>query len=374
MAAAAISDLLDEAGVLRVVLRTSPSQPVYEIVRQVRTHDPHVILIDANDLKQAAYVSQHIRATPNLNGVLIGFRPHWTPAEEVELQQQGMHSLVAEPFAWKELEPVVYDAIHRRHPVNQKKLVAFLPAKAGSGCSTVALNSAGALASISGKRVLLIDGDRRSGIISVLLNITKRNGLLEALRNSNELTGVEWERHVVRALGMDLLLADPSAKALVPTWADFHLLLRFVEGQYDHVVVDLPELVNPATAEVVRSAGSVFVVCTPEIPSLRLAEQRCRELSSCGIPERNIHVLLNRATRDGMTIEAAERLIGRGVFATVPNDYTSAHDSVLASRLVIADAPLAKGCQQLARQIAGIEPAQQPPSRFAFLRSFSLAS
>ena len=179
----------------------------------------------------------------------------------------------------------------------------------------------------------------------------------------------------MRSLGMELLLADPTTtRNVVPTWADHYLLLKFLDSQYDQVVIDLPELVNPATAEVVRSAGSVFVVCTPEIPSLRLADQRCRELSTCGIPDENVHILLNRVTRDTMKIEAVERLVGRPVFATTSNDYAAVHKAILASRLVASDSPFTKGCQLLARQAAGLEPAEQPSSRFSFLRTFSLAS
>ena len=373
MAAAAITEMLGESNVLSVVLRTSPTLPVYEIIRLSKTYDPHVILLDSNNLKDAAFITQQIRATPQLRAVIIGFRPGWTPAEELALQNQGMQGMLPEPFGWKELEPVVYDSIHQRQSIHQKKFLAFLPAKAGGGCSTVALNTAGALAGL-GKRVLLMDSDRRSGIISVLLNLTKRNGLLDALRNSSELTGVEWERNVVRALGMDLLLADPAVNNVVPTWADYYLLLRFLDAQYDQIVIDLPELVNPATVEVVRSAGSVFVVCTPEIPSLRLAEQRCRELASCGIPETNVHILLNRETREGMKMDAIQRLVGRPVFATLSNDYAAVHESILASRLVAADSAFSKGCQQLARRAAGLEPAEQAVSRFGFLRAFSLAS
>lgn len=117
-----------------------------------------------------------------------------------------------------------------------------------------------------------------------------------------------------------------------------------------------------------------LVVCTPEIRSLRLAEQRCKELASCGIPDENVHILLNRATRDGMNMDAIRRLVGRDVFATISNDYAAVHESILASRLVAADSPFAKGCLQLARLASGLEPAEPAASRFAFLRNFSLAS
>ena len=210
LAADAITDLLHEAGVLRVAMRLSPKLQTYELVRLCRTQDPHVILLDSNNLREAAWITQQIKTAPQLQAVIIGFRSAWTPAEEAELKAQGMHGVVSEPFQWQDLEPVVYAAVHRQQTPTQKKFLAFLPAKAGSGCSTVALNTAGALAGL-GKRVLLRDSDRRSGVISVLLNLTKRNGLLDALRHSSELTAVEWERNVVRALGMDLLLADPTS-------------------------------------------------------------------------------------------------------------------------------------------------------------------
>jgi Flp pilus assembly CpaE family ATPase len=173
---------------------------------------------------------------------------------------------------------------------------------------------------------------------------------------------------------MDLLLADPSAKEMIPSWADYYLLLRFLAEQYDYLFVDLPELVNPATAEVVRSAGRVFVVCTPEIPSLRLAEQRCRELAAWGLPDGNVHILVNRMAKDGMSIESIQRMVGRPVFATIPNDYASVHESVLNSRLVDADTPFSAGCQQLARKAVGLQPVEQDSKRFSFLRRFSLAS
>ena len=167
----------------------------------------------------------------------------------------------------------------------------------------MALNTAGALANHLGKKVILIDSDRRSGIISILLNLARRNGLLEALRRAGDLTSVEWEQHVVRAAGIDLLLADPGRQAHLPTWADYYQLLNFLESRYDYIVVDMPEVVNPATAEVVRSAGSVFVVCTTEIPSIKLAQQRFRELADCGIASPNLHLLVNRLTGGGPTAD-----------------------------------------------------------------------
>ena len=72
--------------------------------------------------------------------------------------------------------------------VAAENLVAFLPAKAGSGASTVATNVAGYLsAEPLSKKTLLIDGDLHSGLISVTLGINHPYSILDALENSSQL-------------------------------------------------------------------------------------------------------------------------------------------------------------------------------------------
>ena len=45
-------------------------------------------------------------------------------------------------------------------------------------------------------------------------------------------------------------------------------------SQREALLIDLPEVVNEAIAELVRSARSVFIVCTPEMASLKMARFR----------------------------------------------------------------------------------------------------
>ena len=75
------------------------------------------------------------------------------------------------------------------------------------------------------------------------------------------------------------VLGTPRAKRaqMFSQW-DCRRLLGFARERYDFVVADLPEIVNDATEAIVREAMAVFVVCTPEIPSLFL---RAGESSSC---------------------------------------------------------------------------------------------
>jgi pilus assembly protein CpaE len=168
--------------------------------------------------------------------------------------------------------------------------------------------------------------------------------------------------------GIDVLLADPGRRGPLPTWAQFYQLLRFVQSRYEFVLADLPEVVNEATAEVVRNARGVVIVCTPELPSIKMAAIRCAELEECEVPQERIHVVLNRFERDGLRVEDAEAALGRGVFATLPNDYARLRDAMLESRVAPEDSPLGRGSRALAEKLGGLPEGLQKPNRFSLLQ------
>src|SRR5262249_34099158 len=152
------------------------------------------------------------------------------------------------------------EALHKKRGIAHQDILAFLPAKAGGGCSTVALNTAAALSQTLSKTVALVEADRRSGVLSIMLNQQNRYGLAEALQNASELTPTEWNNYYIQVGGVDILLADPARRGSLPSWADYYKLLLFLQRQYNFLLFDLPEVINEATAEVVKSARAVFIV------------------------------------------------------------------------------------------------------------------
>jgi pilus assembly protein CpaE len=268
-----------------------------------------------------------------------------------------------------ELETLAYEAIHRDRPVESENILAFLPAKAGGGCSTVALNTAGALVNSLGKKVLLIESDTRSGVFSFLLNLEGHLGLRDALEHASDMTPVQWQQHCAEVSGVHLLLANPARRGPLPRWTDYYQLLHFLQKEYDFILVDLPEVINDATAEIVRTARGVMIVCEPEKPSLKLAKQRCTELESCEIAPENIHIVVNRWEHSRITVEEVEEAVERPVFATIPNDYAHVRNAVLKSRLVSVNSPFAKGCVALARKLGGLPQTRVERLKFALLQS-----
>jgi pilus assembly protein CpaE len=362
-AAYVIDQLVAESQQFNVVITETPIPPAGDLIPALKRFDPEVILLDLNhwnerdrtagDPNDVVALAQLIQAS-DLRGIVIGFCEHWSPMQQAEFKAAGIVDLLTVPFTPLDLEKAAYEALHRDQPVTNPNILAFLPAKAGGGCSVVALNTAAALANQLRHKVLLLEADRRSGALAIMLDLQSHRGLAQALQQAAAMTSVAWQEQYVEAFAMHILLAEPNHRGPNPVWADYYQLLRFVQKQYDFVVVDLPELVNEASAEVVRCARGVFVVVTPELPSLHMARQRCAELEVYGVPRERVHILLNRRERGILPLAAIEEALERPVFASLPNDYKHIRDAILESRLVDRTSPFGQSSLALARKVGGL--------------------
>jgi pilus assembly protein CpaE len=367
VAADAIEMLTMESGAFLPCYKITPVPHPKEIVRALTAQNPAIVLLDLGDWIEAAGIAREIHH--NLpRTVIIGFRPRWDRTEQLQFEEAGILDLLAEPFSPVDIEAAAYEAIHRRYPITHQNILAFVPAKAGGGCSTVTLHVAAALAA-GNKKVLLVECDQRSGPLSVMLDLEDHKGLPEALDQQSEfMSPLEWRQVTAQIKGLDLLLSNPRRRGRLPSWADYFQLLLYAQKQYDYIVVDLPEVINQATAEFVRNARSVFVVCQPELPSVRLAKLRRTELESCEIPSENVKVLVNRWERGQLKVETIEKAVDGKVFATLPNDYREVRNAILETRLASSSSSFSKACEVLARNISGLPEAPRTHPKFTLLR------
>jgi len=349
-----------ESRSLRLV-RAAAEYPVnaYELARFLSRHAPEVVLIDATDPERALAVARAIR-DHSAGIALVAFAALIDARAEAAFAPAGVEFLRS-PFSAQELNAAVRTAIYAARPGPLDNLYVFLPAKAGSGASTVILNLAAALAAGASRRVLLLEADLHSGVLSVALNVSPKAALIDVLESADSLDYSGWERYIVKAHSIDLLPTDRSKKTPLPTWVNYHHLLRFAAPRYDFALADLPEVVNDATANLVHYARSVFVVCTPELTSLQLAGQRLQELDARRLPRDRVGIILNRWHRGDVPRQEVEEILGARVFAVIRNDYRSVHAATMSGRPVRPDTELGRSFAELARQFAaGGQPAAAP--------------
>ncbi len=190
--------------------------------------------------------------------------------------------------------------------------------------------------------------------------------LIDALQNSAELDYSLWLKYVITANATDFLLADRVKKAPLPSWMHYHQLLRFAVGRYEEIIVDLPEVVNEATDEIVQSAQWTFVVCTPELASLTLAGQRLQELKAHGAPEGRLRIVLNRWHKSDMKPEEVAALLGHPVSFVVRNDYRTICKAFSSGKPLGPDTELGRSFVEFATKLVGNVKQEQAVTKSRF--------
>jgi pilus assembly protein CpaE len=324
------------SGLVNIVRELQAAPGRYELGRLLNTLAPDLVLIDlaggAGALECASLVREF---SPQTAIVGLGC------SREARLlaMSAGLDAVTASGCSPEELQQAIRRALELHHDRIEPFLFSFLPAKAGSGCSTVVLNTAAALGAL-GRRTLVIDADLRSSVLGLMLGVEVYGGSQAVLAASAELDVFLLRRNLAEKHGADFLLSSRSLDAPVPEWAHYFQLLNFVRAHYDMVLVDLPELVNPATVEVIRRSARIFVVCTPELPSLHLALQRLAELDRLGLGSERTGILLNRVHGSDPPQAEIEKLLGRAVFHGFPNSYRAVAAAIRSASPVEAGSPL----------------------------------
>lgn len=349
----------------RVALETQKLLPAYvlsnyprdrEFGRLLDSTEPELIMLDLADPSAAAdCAAQVYLRLPSLPIIgILGLIP-----PDPAMFGRALSAVLPYPPDVPDLVKAIDESIlHGRGRVEQN-MFAFMPAKAGSGASTIALYTAATLANHFQKRVLVIDADLRSSALSIMLNVEKFHSLQDLLRTSAELDAFQLVRSITQAHNVDLLLSSRKPLSPTPSWEHYFRLLELIRSRYDVVLVDLPEVVNPATRELVRRSKLVFNVCTPEVTYLKLAERRRQELVEAGLPENRLRILLNRWHAAEVQPQEIEEFLDRPIMHVFPNDYKTVRTAMVEGDMLSSNTRLGKDFQEFAAQLIGAAPVKE---------------
>ncbi|HTV72867.1 MAG TPA: polysaccharide biosynthesis tyrosine autokinase [Candidatus Acidoferrales bacterium] len=188
------------------------------------------------------------------------------------------------------------------------RTIAITSASAGEGKSTVALNTAIALAEVE-PRILLIDGDLRRPTLHTKLGIRPTQGLSDVLVGT---AAYEDVIHKTKHPGLDLIGAGtrtPNSYRLLQSDQFDELIARAAES-YTTIIIDSPaiEPVIDAAILAAHTDGTVLVIASGQTDT-NVARRAITKLHAAGVhnilgavlnktaPQRNVE--LNRYYLDG---------------------------------------------------------------------------
>jgi len=237
-------------------------------------------------------------------------------------------------------------------------VVAFFSAKGGAGTTTLAINTAAALARKFPRQVLLIDLAAPFGHAALFADLIATGSIASASKASQvDFEGVLRGNIVNHRTGMGVLPGTLRPEEVDTLTGELTgRVLDVVVAWQKVIVVDLGTSLGEAGLAVIERAECLVVVLPPEIAAMTDARRALaifRDIMN--VPDNRMELVLNQRTPHPPLDRAAiESILGRKMSVVVGFDDSRPEDSTLAGGLVLQHDPssmVSRGSTDIARVI-----------------------
>ncbi|MEP6807731.1 MAG: response regulator [Chloroflexota bacterium] len=347
---------------------------------------PDLILMDVAMPKLDGYAAtQQIRAAEEIARVpIIMLTAEADVEQRVKGLRAGADDDIVKPFHPLELMARIKALLARGGPSSSKasaepptmgRLCLFYPAKGGVGTTTIAINTAIALARDLKRRTALIDANLQFGDLRVFLDLGLDTASIVNAVNEPDLDLDLLKKLMVsHRSGVELLLAPPS-----PASADIVVerqqqgpgvlsnLLALSRRLYDYTLVDMSQTIDDFNLQLFDEADVIYVVMTADLSCLKNVPLVLETMDSLGYEKGKMQLVLNRSNAyTGINVSNAESALGHKIDYQIINEYRGAISALNSGEPFMSsrpDMPLSKSVLDFARAIDKAAVAVAVPAR-----------
>jgi pilus assembly protein CpaE len=328
------------------------------VLTRLREEQPEVLMVEMGPvLTRLGEALREVKAvTPQTKIVALHTDPD--PDTILAALRSGAHEFVYLPFD-RSLRPAL-DRIRSLENVSnsprQGKVFGFLSAKGGCGATTLACHIAADLHRQTKRKTLLADMDLASGMVGFTMKAQPTYSVVDALHNLDRLDESLWRALVVESKpGLDIVPAPQNRLHLPPLdGRELVELVRFMRTQHDWVVLDLGRSLNEITVDIYEELNSLLIVSVLEVTALHGLKTIVRELTERGNNLDRVQLVINRTPKImDMTTDELAKILGRPLFAMLPNDYPSLYQAYSSGSLLPPENRLAQQFSSLTAKLVG---------------------
>ncbi len=302
-----------------------PGGPTDPILRQIQDLRAEVVLVDVDPraADRACATIELLRSTTNdlavfalgeMSQPLVIVAAMRAGATEF-LERNGSTSALLEAFTRHSAQ-----RHKRRNVAGRAHVFSFLNAKAGSGATTLAVNTAVTLQRQHGN-VVLVDC-APLGHASLHLNVRPQFGLVDAVQNLHRLDASLLESLMTSCSdGLHLLAGPQVPSQFQPTPAELARLFDLLVTYYRYVVIDCSSRLDATTRLISDLSSRVLLVAQADVVALWSAG-RVQAFLTDGATSDKVQLLVNRFKKiPGFTDDDAQKATNCKVFWKIPNQY-----------------------------------------------------
>ena len=228
-----------------------------------------------------------------------------------------------------------------------------------------------ALARRPNTNVLISDFDLNSGMLRFMLKLKNEYSVTDAIEHSVAMDENLWPQLVTHVDGLDVLHAGRINPNYRIEATQVRNLIGFMRRNYQVLAFDLSGNLERYSLEIMQESKRVFLVCTPEVPSLHLAREKLLFLRDMELDTR-VSVVLNRTQKKPLfTKQQVEDLLGVPVVRVFPNDYNGINRAVTAGTLLEPHSDMGKEFTAFADTLVEVPKGGEAASKRKFVEFFS---
>jgi len=409
-----IDDVAETRENLRKLLSFEPDMDVVgaagsgpegiEVAKQV---EPHVVLMDINmpDMDGITATQQLLREVPTTQVVMLSVQGETDYLRRAMLA--GARDYLTKPASADEL----VNTIHRVYEMGKSQagarralgageravshqetrrakakgaVVAFFGPKGGTGCTTVAVNTAVALQRLStnGRTVALLDSNLQFGDVGVMLNLRPSRSIADLSQHIDELdSDLLSTVMTAHGSGIRVLLAPPRPEAAESLLVNrdgqdterrsaVQTILDAMRDDFDIIVADMWSWVDDLSLTLFDAATLIVLVVTPDIPAIKSARLFLELAHKLDYGGDKLLLVVNGSDRRGsLKVHQIESAM-MPVTAEIPFDDRAALAAANRGVPVVVrdrDRPISEGIAHLAEiiyeRLLGAEEADEQPAK-----------
>jgi pilus assembly protein CpaE len=330
--------------------------------KQLRVHaaaikSADLLIVDDADLtpRDLGGIEEVLSQLPNKHCMLV------TPVPSTALLMAAMRVGVRHVLSWPLDDAEIADALAhvfaKKHAGTRRdgRVVSFTSCKGGSGTTLIAVNLAYALAAMRDKRVLLIDLNQQFADASLLVADKAPPATLADLCSQiDRLDAAFFESCVMHVhANLDVLAgAGDPVKSGELRAAHLERILTLVREQYDAVLIDVGQNINPLAIHALDHSDSICMVVRQNILYLHAGRRMLDIFKELGYPASKVKVIVNQYEKNArINLATLEDTFGAKVAHHLPRDEKQATEALNQGVPLVTAAKggaLAQGIAQLA--------------------------
>jgi pilus assembly protein CpaE len=345
-----------------------------QVIHSVQNDRPDILLVELNALRND--ITNALRAIKKsaAQTKIIALHPTDDSQTILTAIRAGANEFVHPPFDETfvpALERVMETSEGDHGRDRRGKVIGFLSAKGGCGSTTLACHVAVDLKRQTGQRTLLADLDFTSGMVGFVMKVATKYSVLDAVSNLSRLDESLWKALLMEwKPGLDVVPGPESfSHENVPSRDELRDVIRFMRSQHDWVVLDLGRSLNEVAAHIYSELDELLLVSVLEVSALHGLKSITQKLRDSGEDLSKLEIVLNRTPKMmDITQPELEKVLGRPLYAMLPNDYPSLYEAYSSGTLLSPSNRLAIQFSSLTTKLAGIEKKPANKKKFSLFR------